>query len=296
MPSIVEGKMKTVYGKLTHFIGRLTRKYYFEDFVRVYPDGLAFDEFGRKREFSELERRCFLNHQKVYKFASQFVAGKVVCDVGCGSGYGCKVLKESGAVKVCGSDISKSAISYARREFGKCAEYGIQTCTDLKLYADDSFDVTVCSEVIEHVKEYSMEDSALAEIRRVTRRDGIIVLGTPNTEMCGDHGFSFPELLSLIGRHFQSFVIFENALINHGFVPDSVRAWNERQASGKTGVIVSERISFSETVLPLEVKECDVLLKKGLPAGVYRLKNIDIDTRLLHNTHSFLAVIVNDHK
>lgn len=301
MSSTMQRRVETLCRRIGHAIGRLTRKYYFEDYVRVYPDGLAFDMFGRRREFSEtdreMDRRCFLNHQKVYTFASQFVAGKAVCDIGCGSGHGSKILKEAGAVKVCGSDISKSAISYAKRVFGQYAEFRVQTCTSLRSYAVNSFDVAVCSEVIEHVKEYSMEDTALTEMKRVVRPDGVIVLGTPNSEMLGEHGFFFTELQSLLSRHFQSFVIFENALISHGaFVPGSERAWRERQASGNTGVVVSERLNLSETVLPLELKECDVPVKEGIPAGIYRLKNIDIDTRLLHNTLSFLAVIINDQK
>lgn len=294
MISIGKGILNIIYNKITHFIGRLTKKYYFEDYLRVYSDNLAFDRFGRRREYTELDRRIFLNHQKVYKFAAQFVNGKVVCDIGCGGGYGCRILKESGANKVFGTDISKSAISYAKLKFGQYAEYSIQTCTDLKLYADDSFDVTVCSEVLEHIKEYSMEDIALEEIGRVTKCNGIIILGTPNSELLGKHGFSFPELSSLVDRHFHSFVIFENALIP--FNPDSRRKWKERIATGKTGVIVSENIDPSETVSPSNVEESDILLKEGTPVGAYKLKNIDINTRLLHNTHSFIVVIINDEK
>jgi len=31
-----------------------------------------------------------LNHLKFYRFAAQFVRGKRVGDIGCGSGYGCR--------------------------------------------------------------------------------------------------------------------------------------------------------------------------------------------------------------
>jgi len=167
----------------------------------------------------------------------------------------------------------------------------------LKSYADDSFDVTVFSEVLEHLKEYSTEYTALEELGRVTKRDGIIILATPNCELLGEHGFYFPELSSLMERHFHSFVIFENALIEAGLntACDSRRIWQERLATGKTGVIVSENIDLSETVLwNPELEKSDNLLKEGIPAGTYKLKNIDINTRLLHNTHSFVVVVVND--
>jgi len=167
----------------------------------------------------------------------------------------------------------------------------------LKLYADNSFNVTVCNEVLEHLKEYSKEDTALEELGRVTKRDGIIILATPNSEVLGEHGFYFPELSSLMERHFHSFVIFENALIEAGlpFGYDPIRIWQERLATGKTGVIVSVNIDLSETVFwNPDLEKSDNLLKEGIPAGAYKLKNIDINTRLLHNTHSFVVVVVND--
>lgn len=281
-----------IYNTITHIIGRLTKKYYFEDYGRVYPDNLVFDRFGRKKEYTEAARRNFLNHQKFYKFTAQFVSGKAVCDIGCGSGYGSKILKDSGASAVYGTDISRTSISYAKAKFGQYVEFSIQTCTNLRLYKDDSFDVTVCSEVLEHIKEYSMEDVALKEIRRVTKNNGLIILGTPNSELLGEHGFSFSELSSLVGRHFDSFVIFENALIPFDY--NLRRKWQERLANNKTGVIVSENINLSETVLPPNVGECDILLKEGIPVGTYKLKDIDINTELLHNTHSFAVVIIND--
>ncbi len=291
MLSLVKEKLYIIYLRITHIIGRLTKKYYFEDYIRVYPNALAFDILGRKGRYGSTAKN-FLNHQKFYKFAAQFVNGKVVCDIGCGSGYGCKILKDSGANAVFGTDISRSSVSYARAEFGQYAEFSIQTCTNLKLYQDDSFDVTVCSEVLEHVREYSMEDVALKEIRRVTKNNGLIILGTPNSEFLGKHGFSFSELSSLLNRHFHSFVIFENALIP--FERGLREKWKERLANNRTGVIVSENVNLSETVLPPNVDKVSILLKEGIPVGIYKLKAIDINTGLLHNTHSFVVVIIND--
>ena len=283
--------LKLIYDRTTHFIGRLTRKHYYEDFQRVYPDNLVFNKFGRRREYTEVDRRNYLNHYKFYKFASQFVIGRVVGDIGCGSGYGCKILKESGARSVFGSDISKSAISRAKLKFGEYAEYSIQTCTDLQLYKDNSFDVTICSEVLEHIKEYSKEAIALKEMRRVTKRNGIIVLGTPNSELLGEHGFSFSELSSLVGRQFDSFVIFENALIDFG--PDSRKMWEERLASNETGIIVTENINLSETVLhpDFDFEESDILSKVSLPteSGNIRM-NIDAIQEVIKDKRGFIEI------
>lgn len=44
-------------------------------------------------------------------------------------------------------------------------------------YADDSFDIVTCSEVVEHLENYRR---LISEIYRVTRKDGLVVLTTPN--------------------------------------------------------------------------------------------------------------------
>ena len=44
-------------------------------------------------------------------------------------------------------------------------------------FPDESFDLVYCYHVLEHIPEY---DSALAEIRRVLKRGGVLYLGVPN--------------------------------------------------------------------------------------------------------------------
>ncbi|MFC2011750.1 hypothetical protein ACFLVU_01340, partial [Chloroflexota bacterium] len=102
------------YSYITHIIAKMKKTNFFEDYVRVYPDGIAFNRFGIKKEATKNNINNFLNHYKVYKFAAQFVKDKRVVDAGCGSGYGCELFKLNGAASVCGSDISKHSISFAR--------------------------------------------------------------------------------------------------------------------------------------------------------------------------------------
>jgi len=287
--------LNIVCNRINHLFDGLRKEYsvndFNEDYVRVYPNGTVFNTFGEVTEYTEVDRRNFLNHQKFYKFAAQFINGKVVCDIGCGSGYGCRILKESGARKVFGCDASKSAISYARIKLGRYARYSIQSCTDLRLYMDDSFDVTICSEVLEHIKEYSTEGVALKEMRRVTKRNGIIILGTPNSELLGEHGFSFSELSSLVDTHFHSFIIFENALID--FRPDSRKNWEVRLASNETGIIVSENINLSETILhpDFDFEESDILSKVSLPteSGNIRM-HIDSVQEVIKDERGFIKI------
>ncbi len=271
-----------------HFIHTLTRRYYHEDFIRVYPDGILFNRFGKQYKANSEELKNFINHSKFYEFAAQFVKGKTAADIGCGSGYGCDILKKAGAARVYGADASAAAVRFARGRYGDCAEFSIQDVTDLNKYEDDMADVAVASEVLEHVKEYGVEDRAIGELKRITRSAGLIIIGTPNNEMLlKDHGFFFDEIDGLLKNNFSSFCIFENALVPYD---ERKRLWEKRVREGRTGVIVSENVDISETVI---LKETPPEIKKGIPPGIFKLGRLDIDTSLLHNTHSWTVVAVN---
>lgn len=276
------------YNAISHTLARIFKKYYWEDFVRVYPDGIHINRYGRQNQPTQSDLRNFLNHQKFYRFAAQFAHEAVVADIGCGSGYGCDILQKYGAVHVHGADASARAIKFARNHFNKTIYFTVQGITNLNLYQNDSFDLTVCSEVLEHIKEYGKEELAIQELKRITRPGGIIVIGTPNSELLGDHGFYYEEIEVLLKKHFTLFCIFENALIPFNTAKE---LWESRLAESRTGVIVTEAINLAETVIP---NNSIPQLKKGIAAGNYLLGSLNIDTTLLHNTHSWAIVAIKD--
>jgi len=49
---------------IKHLIANLTRRYYFEDYVRVYPGGIRFNKHGRKFQAKRIDIKNFLNHAK----------------------------------------------------------------------------------------------------------------------------------------------------------------------------------------------------------------------------------------
>ncbi len=275
----------TAWHVYAQFIGNVTRRYYVEDYVRVYPDGLVLNRLGFTKEATAFHLNNFLNHRKFYLLASQFVNGCRVADIGCGSGYGAALLKEAGASLVEGADISRHAIAYATAHYSHLARFSIQNATKLARYADEQFDVVVCSEVLEHLKEYERERAAVAEMNRVLKPGGLLVLGTPNSEMLPDHGFEFEELRTLMLGTFPAVCIFENALVPEG---QGRSRWERRAAEGRHGILVEQDIDLSETALLNRAEPPQI--KRGSEGGVIRVLGIDVDTSLLHNTHSWVVL------
>lgn len=287
MNQTMRKKIKKYLNNFTHFMGKISGKYYFEDYVRVYPNGFAFNRFGKKRKSTNNELNNYLNHCKFYQFASQFVNIKKVADVGCGSGYGTKILKESGSVTVNGYDISKSSIRYAKSHYGNCGTFSVCSITNMSQVPDNLYDITICSEVLEHIKEYNMEQKAIDELNRITKNNGLIIIGTPNSELFSDHGFSYDEINELFSKNYLHFCIFENAFVPFG---ENKNLWTKRLDEKNTGVIISELINIEESYIN---DGCIPEIKHGLGVGTYAFEDYIIDTKLLHNTHSWIIVAIN---
>jgi SAM-dependent methyltransferase len=281
--ALVRTAGKRVVTPVTHAIGRIGGRDYFEDFVRVYPDEIAYNRLGRRRRFTRTDALVFESHRRFYEFAAQFVEGRRVADVGCGSGYGTKILGDAGAASIAATDVSRKALAFAETHFGAYATFTRQSITSLEAYADESFDVVVCSEVLEHVREYGSEGRAVDELRRILRPGGLAVVGTPNAELLGDHGFPFDEIHELFEPRFERFLIYENALVP--FTAEARAAWEGRLREGRVGVVLSQTVR--EAVAP---DGATAVLKEGDPPGRRRFGDYDVDETLLRNTHSWVVL------
>ena len=271
--------------RILRWIAARTGKYYVEDYVRVYPGKQVFDKAGQPVQATGEHLNNYLNHCKYYQFAAQFVhPGTRALDAGCGSGYGARILKDAGAHSVDAFDISEHALNFALEHFGDVATFRQCGITNLVDYVADSYDLVTCSEVLEHIKEYGKEALALAELKRVMRPNGLLVLATPNDEMLPDHGFSFSEIDSLCKSAFSKHLIIENALLPFG---DQFHLWEKRLQGKQVGLCIQQTINLKETVLPPDESP---QLKPGEPVGVREFADISIDTNLLHNTHSWIVL------
>lgn len=116
-------------------------------------------------------------HMARYMFAAQFVRGHVVLDAGCGTGYGAAYLARRGATRVFGVDIAAEAIEYSTIHYqNDKTVFSVMDCANLG-FPDETFDVVVSLEVIEHMGD---AERYLSEMRRVLKADGVFILSTPN--------------------------------------------------------------------------------------------------------------------
>jgi SAM-dependent methyltransferase len=113
-----------------------------------------------------------------YLFAAEQIDGGVVLDAGCGVGYGSDLLRDHADV-VHGIDMSAREIEIANRSYARPGlEYKAASIIDTG-FPSGHFDAVACFEVIEHIDD---QEGALAEFKRILKRDGVLVCSTPNKE------------------------------------------------------------------------------------------------------------------
>lgn len=110
--------------------------------------------------------------------------GQRVLDLGCGEGRHAIHLLVSEALEVIGVDLNIADLRTAGERAGpflKAAETPgrllFSVADGLRLpFAGDTFDVVICSEVLEHIEDY---EGVLAEIDRVLKPTGIFAASVP---------------------------------------------------------------------------------------------------------------------
>lgn len=122
-------------------------------------------------------------HMHRYTWAALMCEGKDVLDIACGEGYGSALLARN-ARSVVGVDISEQAVAHARGNYAGRPNLRFQqgSATSVPM-AGASVDMVVSFETIEHLAE---QKEMLAELRRVLRPDGVLVISSPNKKVYSD--------------------------------------------------------------------------------------------------------------
>jgi ubiquinone/menaquinone biosynthesis C-methylase UbiE len=147
-------------------------------------------------------------HLHRYAIACQFAKGRTILDIASGEGYGANLLASQAAF-VYGVDVAGDAVAHAAGKYQR-ANLRFQQGTAIAIPLEDAaVDIVVSFETIEHLREH---DEMMAEIRRVLRPDGMLIMSSPNKRNYSDltghaNAFHLRELYSeefraLIGRFF----------------------------------------------------------------------------------------------
>jgi len=133
-------------------------------------------EFTGERFVPECEREIWYEHYHRYLMACDLVAGKKVLDAACGEGYGSHLLANY-ADKVVAVDIDQNSINHAKQKYGQDNLKFIQADVLKMPIPDNSFDVVVSFETLEHLAQHQ---ALLSEYKRVLSPDGVLIISTPD--------------------------------------------------------------------------------------------------------------------
>jgi len=208
-------------------------------------------------------------HLSRYLFASRLCRFKKVIDLGCGSGYGSAELAKK-AESVVGVDVSEEAILEAKEQYiAANLQFQVGSLEQLP-FADASFQLGVCFEVIEHLSEYR---SLLAEARRVLAPGGQLVISTPNVAYYAEsrklngpnpfhsHEFSYEEFRAVLGEYFEHQTFFvQNHASGLVFLPLEGGVGTELRL--EAGILNPEEAHFFVAV-------CAARPMTGAPSFVY---------------------------
>lgn len=206
-----------------------------------------------------------IEHLNRYRFARQFVSGKAVLDAACGEGYGSSMLAQD-ASRVVGIDISEESISHAKMRYASNnTAFQVASISDLPFGAAE-FDVVVSFETLEHVDE-TCQQMFLQEILRVLKKNGILVISTPNHKIYKQRGenhfhvreLEFEEFRELLGEKFKYIHFFsqQNEICNAIASP-------EQEAGLVRSELPMEKAEYLVAVcsnVPLKEMEAQVMVR-----------------------------------
>lgn len=129
------------------------------------------------------------NHNKALRYISaEFPAGSTsILDVGCFNGFFVKKLLSLG-FNAQGIDFNNTALEFGRSRYGLENFISNKTLEDM-LVQEKRFDVITLFEVIEHLENIN---DVLLKVSNLLTEEGIIIISTPNSNMCWRPDLDFP--------------------------------------------------------------------------------------------------------
>jgi len=145
-----------------------------------FVEGNFEDKYNSKNPVSRVPMNSFLT--KATKLIKNINSKEIasICEIGVGEGELLKnIIKIFPKAKYSATDLSKRKVKDAENNLKKnMINFSVQNAEKLLKYRDNEFDLVICCEVLEHVKNYK---KALKELRRILKQrkylTGEIVVG-----------------------------------------------------------------------------------------------------------------------
>lgn len=149
---------------------------------------------------------------------------KKVLDIASGEGYGSKILSQY-SNSVVGVDISSETVVYANEKYQSSNLYFVQGNADKIPLETDSIDVVVSFETIEH---HDKHIEMINEIKRVLKKDGILIISSPDKYNYSDvrnynnefhvKELYYEEFKALISNSFNNISFFTQKIFNGSII------------------------------------------------------------------------------
>lgn len=155
----------------------------------------------------------YMKYYRQFELAREHIKkNSVVLDFGCGDGKMTSLLSDISR-RIYGVDNQERAINFAKlMTFNKNISFK-KTYNDI-LFPNNFFDVVVCFDVIEHIPIHLVH-YVIYEIKRVLKRNGLLILTTPNR--CSLNNRIFGHNIDPKHYYEYSFEELDNLLKSEGF-------------------------------------------------------------------------------
>lgn len=184
--------------------------------------------FSGERMTSAMAGQIEYEHLHRYLFARDLCRGLDVLDVASGEGYGTALLSQT-ARRVVGVEIDRASVDHASRAYARPGLSFLLGDARAIPLADASVDMVVSFETLEHFLEHAV---FLAEIRRVLRADGQLVISSPDRDVYSPlggrvnpfhvHELSRAEFARLLAGQFAHVALYsQRPMIGSALVPDT---------------------------------------------------------------------------
>lgn len=147
-----------------------------DDFLRKLYSKEYYDQWGTEEHYEIIRKMKISTFNMRLKLIEKFKSGGNILDVGCATGFFLEAARSAGYTPY-GVELSEYSAGIAQKRFG--ADFVFNGILEQCPFREESFDVIVMSDLLEHVKN---PEDVMSRVRRLLKADGIVVIVTPDTD------------------------------------------------------------------------------------------------------------------